>query len=52
MNPASMHSMQAASKLSAKCFKASFLSKTALCNKPLVQAKILATEFVDVSFFY
>jgi len=52
MKPASIVSIHAASKDSAKCFNSSLLSNLALANKPLVQAKILATEFVEVSFPY
>jgi len=50
MNPCSTHSMVAASNDSQKCFNSLLLSKVALCKNPLVQAKILAIELVDVSF--
>jgi len=50
MNPCSTVSMQEASSSSAKCFNSALLSNPALANKPLVQAKILAIEFVEVSF--
>jgi len=50
MNPFSTHSMVAASNYSQKFFNSLLLSKLALCKNPLVQAKILAIEFVDVSF--
>jgi len=50
MNPCSTVSMHAFSSASAKCFNSALLSNPALANKPLVQAKILAIEFVEVSF--
>jgi len=52
MKPFSTVSIVAASKALAKPSKASFLSNPALANNPLVQAKILAIEFVEVSLPY
>jgi len=49
MKPASTVSMHEASNASAKNFKSAWLSNLALANKPLVQANILAIEFVEVS---
>jgi len=52
MKPASIVSMHASSNDWAKCFNSGLVSKLAPANKPLVQAKILATEFVEVSLPY
>jgi len=49
MKPDSTVSITELSKVSQKFFNSLLLSNLALCNKPLVQAKILAIELVDVS---
>jgi len=52
MKPSSTVSIHEASRASAKNFNSVLLSKLALANRPLDQAKILAMEFVDVSLPY
>lgn len=46
--PDSIAPVVAFSKLIQKFFNSSFLSNLALCKRPLVQAKIEATELVEV----
>lgn len=47
--PPSTVSTMTVSNVSHHFYNLSFLSSLALCIKPLVQAKILAIEFVEVS---
>ena len=49
INPALTDSMTDASRVSANVCRAALLSSLALCNSPLVHAKIEAIGLVDVS---
>lgn len=50
--PLSMVSTTVFSNVSQNYLSSALLSNLALCNKPLVHAKMEATEFVEVSFPY
>ena len=52
INPDSIVFMTTSSKVLQKLVNSLFLSNLALCNNPRVQAKIDATEFVEVSLPY